>query len=157
HTIYQMDVFGRQNVPKKGPVLLVCNHVSYVDWMLIWVACPRRVRFVAWAGWSRNPLLRFFLRVTNSIPIDGNAGPKAIVAALRTISTALDNGEVICLFPEARLTRTGAMLPFHRGFERALKQTKSTVPVIPVCLSQVWGSVFSYRGGRVIWKWPERI
>jgi len=157
HTIYRLRVHGRENVPKKGPALLVCNHVSYVDWMLIWVASPRPVRFVAWAGWTKNPVLRFFLRVTNSIPIDGNAGPKAIVAALRTVSEALDRGEMICLFPEARLTRTGGMLPFQRGFERALKNAKATVPVIPACISQLWGSIFSYRGGRVFWKWPQRI
>jgi acyl-[acyl-carrier-protein]-phospholipid O-acyltransferase/long-chain-fatty-acid--[acyl-carrier-protein] ligase len=157
HTIYRMRVHGRQHVPASGPVLLVCNHVSYVDWMLIWAACPRRVRFVAWAGWKKNPLLRLFLRVTRSIAIDGNAGPKAIVAALRKITEALDNGETICLFPEARLTRTGLMLPFHRGFERVLKQAKKPVAVIPVCISQLWGSIFSYRGGRVIWKFPERL
>lgn len=157
HTIYRMRVHGRQHVPATGPVLLVCNHVSYVDWMLIWAACPRRVRFVAWAGWKKNPLLRLFLRVTNSIPVDGNAGPKAIVAALRKITEALDNGETICLFPEARLTRTGLMLPFHRGFEHVLKHAKKPVSVIPVCISQLWGSIFSYRGGRVIWKFPERL
>lgn len=157
HTIYRMRVHGRQFVPATGPALLVCNHVSYVDWMLIWAACPRKVRFVAWAGWKKNPLLRLFLRVTNSIPIDGNAGPKAIVAALRRITDALDRGEVICLFPEARLTRTGLMLPFHRGFEFVLKHAKVAVPVIPVCITQLWGSIFSYRGGRVIWKFPERL
>jgi acyl-[acyl-carrier-protein]-phospholipid O-acyltransferase / long-chain-fatty-acid--[acyl-carrier-protein] ligase len=157
HTIYRLRVYGSANVPKTGPALLVCNHVSYVDWMLIWAACPRRVRFVAWAGWTKNPLLRLFLRATNSITIDGNAGPKAIVAALRKISEALEGGEVVCLFPEARLTRTGAMLPFQRGFERVLKQTKAAVPVIPACISQLWGSIFSYRHGRVIRKWPERV
>ncbi len=157
HTIYRLRVFNRENVPASGPVLLVCNHVSYIDWMLIWVACPRRLRFVAWAGWNKNPLLRLFLRFTKSIPVDGQAGPKAIVSALREISNALDRGEAICIFPEARLTRTGAMLPFHRGFERILKQTKTTVAVVPVCISQIWGSIFSYRGGRIVWKWPERI
>ncbi len=157
HTIYRMRVHGKQHVPISGPALLVCNHVSYVDWMLIWAACPRRVRFVAWAGWKKNPLLRLFLRVTNSIPIDGNAGPKAIVAALKRITEALDNGEVVCIFPEARLTRTGRMLPFHRGFERVLKQARNPLAVIPVCISQLWGSIFSYRGGRVIWKMPQRL
>lgn len=157
HTIYRLRVFDKTNIPRRGPVLLVCNHVSYVDWMLIWVACPRKVRFVAWAGWKKNPLLRIFLRVTNSIPIDGNSGPKTIVAGLRTIREALDRDEVICIFPEARLTRTGTMLPFQRGFERVLKQTKTAVAIIPVCISQLWGSIFSYRGGRVVWKLPERI
>jgi len=157
HTVYRLRVFERQHVPRTGPVLLVCSHVSYVDWMLMWVACPRRVRFVAWKGWQKNPLLKLFMRVTNSIPIDGNAGPRAIIAALRQVTDALDRGEVICIFPEARLTRTGALLPFQRGFERILKQTKSPFPVVPVCISQLWGSIFSYRGGRIIWKWPARV
>jgi acyl-[acyl-carrier-protein]-phospholipid O-acyltransferase/long-chain-fatty-acid--[acyl-carrier-protein] ligase len=157
HTVYRLRVYGRGNVPRSGPALLVCNHVSYVDWMLLWAACPRRIRFVAWAGWGKNPLLRFCLRATDSILIDGAAGPKAIVAALRKVSEALDRGEVVCIFPEARLTRTGTMLPFHRGFERILKQTKAAVPVIPVCLSQLWGSIFSHRGGHVVWKWPQRL
>ena len=157
HTIYRMRVHGRPFVPTTGPALLVCNHVSYIDWMLIWAACPRRIRFVAWAGWEKNPLLRLFLRVTNSIAIDGNAGPKAIVASIRKITAALDNGEVVCLFPEARVTRTGLMLPFHRGFEHVLKHAKASVPVIPVCISQLWGSIFSYRGGKVFWKIPNRL
>jgi acyl-[acyl-carrier-protein]-phospholipid O-acyltransferase/long-chain-fatty-acid--[acyl-carrier-protein] ligase len=157
HTIYRMRVYGRENIPRTGPALLVCNHVTYIDWMLVWAACPRNVRFVAWAGWGKYRLLRLFMRATNSIPIDGDAGPKAIVRALRTVSEALDRGEVICIFPEARLTRTGVMFPFRRGIEHILKQTKAAVPVIPVCLSQLWGSIFSYRRGRVIRKWPERI
>ncbi|MCE9533931.1 MAG: AMP-binding protein [Planctomycetes bacterium] len=157
HTIYRLGVYKRQNVPSNGPALLVCNHVSYIDWMLIWVASPRRVRFVAWSGWKKNPLLRLFLRVTNSIPIDGNSGPRAILKALKQVSEALDHGEVICIFPEARLTRNGAMLPFQRGFERILKQTTVPVPIIPVCISQAWGSIFSYRKGRIFWKWPERV
>ena len=157
HTVYRLRVYNRERIPRTGPVLLVCNHVSYIDWMLIWVACPRKVRFVAWAGWSRNPMLRLFMRVTRSIPVDGTAGPKAIVTALRQVSDALDRGEAICIFPEARLTRTGTMLPFHRGFERIIKQAKSAVPIVPICISQLWGSIFSYRGGKVVWKWPHRI
>ena len=86
HSIYRLRVFNKENVPATGPVLLVCNHVSYIDWMLIWAACPRRLRYVAWAGWNKNPLLRLFLRFTKSIPVDGQAGPKAIVLALRQIS-----------------------------------------------------------------------
>jgi acyl-[acyl-carrier-protein]-phospholipid O-acyltransferase / long-chain-fatty-acid--[acyl-carrier-protein] ligase len=155
--IYRLRVFGPENIPLSGPVLLVSNHVSYIDWLLIWVACPRPVRFVAWAGWKKNPLLRFFLYIVDAIPIDGQAGPKAILAALERIRAALDRGDAVCLFPEGQLTRTGAMLPFHRGFEKLLQPANATVPVIPVYLSQVWGSIFSYRGGRLFWKWPQRF
>src|SRR5262245_5673194 len=157
HTIYRLRVYGRGNIPPSGPALLLCNHVSYVDWMLIWAASPRPVRFVAWAGHAKNPLLRMVMRVTRALPVDGNAGPKATVRSLQAISEALDRGEVVCIFPEARLTRTGKMLKFHRGFERIVTGAKVPVPIIPVCISQLWGSIFSYRGGKIIRKWPERI
>lgn len=157
-TIYRIRVFGTENVPPTGPALLLSNHVTYVDWLLMWAASPRKVRFVAWAGWTRNPVFRWFLRVTDSILINGEGGPKQIVKSLRQITEALDRGEAICLFPEGALSRgSGVMLPFRRGFERVLTSATQPVPVIPVCLSQLWGSIFSYAGGKVLWKWPERI
>ncbi|HKB04517.1 MAG TPA: AMP-binding protein [Gemmataceae bacterium] len=156
--IYRIKAIGTENVPPTGPALLLSNHVTYVDWLLVWAASPRKVRFVAWAGWTRNPIFRWFLRVTDSILINGEGGPKQIVKSLKQITAALDAGEAICLFPEGALSRGGgAMLPFRKGFERVLKDARQPVPVIPVCLHQLWGSVFSYSGGKVIWKWPERV
>jgi acyl-[acyl-carrier-protein]-phospholipid O-acyltransferase/long-chain-fatty-acid--[acyl-carrier-protein] ligase len=122
---------------------------------LVSVQRRRFIRFVIFAGWARIWGLRHLLKFARVIPIDGEAGPRAIVAALRAASDALANGEVVCIFAEGALTRTGFMLPFHRGFEQILK--RSPAPIIPVCLDQVWGSIFSYRGGRVIWKWPQEI
>src|SRR5262245_935173 len=157
-TIYRIKTYGTENVPKTGPVLFLSNHVTYIDWLLMWAACPRKVRFVAWAGWTKNPLFRWFLRVTDSILIDGEGGPKQIVKSLKQITAALDAGEAVCLFPEGALSRgSGVMLPFRRGFERILKAAKQPVPVIPVCLTQLWGSIFSYSQGKVLWKWPVRI
>ncbi|HVK11799.1 MAG TPA: AMP-binding protein [Gemmataceae bacterium] len=157
-TIYRIRAVGAENVPATGPVLCLSNHVTYIDWLLIWAACPRKVRFVAWAGWKKNWLFRWFLGVTNSILVDGEGGPKQLVKSLKQITSALDAGECVCLFPEGALSRGGgAMLPFRRGFERILKEARQPVPVVPVCLSQLWGSVFSYSHGRVITKCPERI
>lgn len=157
-TIYRIRASGMENVPRTGPTLLLCNHVTYIDWLLIWAVCPRKVRFVAWAGWTKNPVFRWFLRVTNSILVDGNGGPRQLVRSLQQITAALDNGECVCLFPEGALSRGGGvMLPFRRGFERVIAQAKATVPIIPVCLSQLWGSIFSYAKGKVLWKLPERI
>src|SRR5947209_5059467 len=157
-TAYRIRVLGTGNVPVTGPALLLSNHVTYVDWLLIWYACPRKVRFVAWAGWTKYRLFRWFLRATNSILIDGHGGPKQLVRSLRQITAALDAGEAVCLFPEGALSRAGGvMLPFRRGFERVLSSTKQSVPVVPVSLTQLWGSVFSYAGGTVLAKWPERI
>ena len=157
HTLYRLRIFQKQNVPRSGPALLVCNPVSYVDWMLIRAACPRRVRFVTWVDNKKNFWLRLFLRVTNSIPIDASGGPRLIAAAQRTIGDALDRGEVVCIFAESRTTSDGTLLPFQQNFERVLKLSTISVPVIPLCISQIWGSIFSYRGGRIIWKWPTQI
>lgn len=157
-TVYRIRAIGTTNVPTTGPVLLLSNHVTYIDWLLIWKACPRKVRFVAFAGWTKNPIFKWFLKLTDSILIDGEGGPKQIVKSLKQITAALDAGQVICLFPEGALSRGGGvMLPFRRGFERVLKDARQPVPVIPVCLNQLWGSIFSYSKGKVISKWPERI
>lgn len=157
-TIYRIRVVGAENLPTTGPALLLSNHVTYIDWLLLWAASPRRLRFVAWTGWLQYPVLRWFLRRTDAILIDGNGGPKQLVRSLRQITAALDAGEAVCLFPEGALSRAGGvMLPFRRGFERVLGAARQPVPVVPVYLSQLWGSIFSYSGGRVVWKWPERI
>jgi acyl-[acyl-carrier-protein]-phospholipid O-acyltransferase / long-chain-fatty-acid--[acyl-carrier-protein] ligase len=155
HVLYRIRVFGEENVPASGPALLVCNHVSFIDAFLVFLAQRRPVRFVAWAPYTRVPGLRLLLRLARVIPIDSAGGPRAIVQALRAASTALQNGEVVCIFAEGGITRTGFLLPFHRGFEQILK--RSPAPVIPVCLDHVWGSVFSHQGGRFLWKWPQAI
>jgi acyl-[acyl-carrier-protein]-phospholipid O-acyltransferase/long-chain-fatty-acid--[acyl-carrier-protein] ligase len=152
---YRMYVFGRTNVPATGPALLVCNHVSYFDWLFVLVTQKRFVHFVIFAGWTRRWGLRHLLRWVGVIPIDGAAGPRAIVHSLRLASDALARGEVVCIFAEGRFTRTGFLLPFHRGFEQIVKRTPA--PIIPVCLEHVWGSIFSYQGGKLIWKWPQQL
>jgi acyl-[acyl-carrier-protein]-phospholipid O-acyltransferase/long-chain-fatty-acid--[acyl-carrier-protein] ligase len=153
--LYRLRVFGRENIPPEGGVLLVCNHVSFIDWLLVFLAQRRPIRFVVWAPFTRVPGLRWLLRLTRVIPIDGSAGPRAIVQALRTASESLAQGEVVCIFAEGGITRTGFLMPFQRGFEQILKRTP--VPIVPVCLDEVWGSIFSYQGGKVLWKWPHKI
>ena len=155
HTVYRVRVLGRENVPAKGGALLVCNHISYIDWLLLLAAQRRFIRFVIFAGFTKKWGLRYLLRWAGAIPIDGAGGPRAIVKSLRRASDALAKGELVCIFAEGRLTRTGFMLPFHRGFEQIAK--RSQAPVIPVCLDHVWGSIFSYEGGKFFWKWPQQI
>jgi acyl-[acyl-carrier-protein]-phospholipid O-acyltransferase/long-chain-fatty-acid--[acyl-carrier-protein] ligase len=155
HSLYRVRVRGREHVPATGPALLVCNHVSYIDALLLLAAQKRPIRFVVWAPLTRMPLLRLLTKLARVIPIDGNAGPRAIVHALRTASEALADGELVCVFAEGTITRTGFLLPFHRGLEQVLK--RSPAPVIPVCLDHVWGSIFSNHGGRMFWKWPQRL
>jgi acyl-[acyl-carrier-protein]-phospholipid O-acyltransferase/long-chain-fatty-acid--[acyl-carrier-protein] ligase len=155
HSIYWLRVTDRHKIPATGPALLVCNHVSYIDWFLLRAASPRPIRFIVWAGWTRHRILGPLLRWTDSIPIDGQSGPRAIVKSLRAAGDALKAGEVVCIFAEGCLTRTGFMLRFHRGFEQIVKH--APVPIVPVCLDHMWGSVFSYRGGKVLWKAPLRL
>lgn len=159
HSIYRLRVHGREHIPPTGPVLLVCNHVSFIDWMLVWVACPRPVRFLASASHNRNPILAVVLRMVRVISIDDlGGGPRALAASLRQSAKVLDAGEVLCVFAEGQLTRNGNMLPFHRGFERIAKLTKAeSVVIIPSYLARIWGSIFSYHGGRAFWKWPRQL
>jgi acyl-[acyl-carrier-protein]-phospholipid O-acyltransferase/long-chain-fatty-acid--[acyl-carrier-protein] ligase len=127
--------------------------VSFIDAFLVFLAQRRLVRFVIWAPYTRLPALGFLLRLARVIPIDGSAGPRAIIQSLRAASAALANGEVVCIFAEGGITRTGFLMPFNRGFEQILKRCPA--PIIPVCLDHVWGSIFSYHGGKFLWKWPQ--
>lgn len=155
HLFYRMRIYGAEVIPAKGPVLFVCNHVSYIDAFLVFMAQKRPIRFVMWAPYMRLPGLRILLRLAQAIPIDGSAGPRAIVQSLRKAGEALAQGDAVCIFAEGGITRTGFLLPFHRGFEQILK--RAPAPVIPVCLDHVWGSIFSFRGGKVLWKWPQKL
>jgi len=155
HLFYRMRVYGREVIPATGPVLFVCNHVSFIDAFLVFMAQRRPIRFVLWAPYMRLPGLRLLLRLAKAIPIDGSSGPRAIVQSLRMAGEALAKGDAVCIFAEGGITRTGFLLPFHRGFEQILK--RAPAPVIPVCLDHVWGSIFSFRGGKVLWKWPQKL
>src|SRR5215471_2847735 len=137
---YRLHVYGRENIPERGPALLVCNHVSYIDFFLLCVAQPRFIRFVFFAGWTKVPIIRHILRWGRAIPIDATSGPKAILKSLRTAGEALAEGDLVCIFAEGRFTRTGFLLPFHRGLEQIVK--RGDAPIIPVCLDDLWGSIF---------------
>ncbi len=153
HTIYRLRVHGLENLPATGPALLVCNHVSHIDSILLLASQKRRLRFLVWAPYLRIPLVKYVLRLANVIPVDPTSGPRAILQSLRNASDALAQGEVICIFAEGCITRTGFLLPFHRGFEQIVKRCPA--PIVPVCLDNVWGSVFSYERGRFFWKLPN--
>src|SRR5439155_9352178 len=106
HLLYKIRVFGQENIPAKGAAFFVCNHVSFIDAFLVFLAQKRLVRFVIWAPYLKVPGLRLLLRLARVIPIDGAAGPRAIVQSLRTASEALKRGDVVCIFAEGGITRT---------------------------------------------------
>lgn len=148
---YKVHVQGEDKVPKNGGVLLVCNHVSYVDAFILQLGCPRIIRFISYESFFKIPVLGFFLRLFKTISISSKHAKEAI----RVSSERLKGGEVVCIFPEGELTRTGKMQGFKRGFE--LIARRAGVPVVPVHLDSVWGSIFSFRGGRFFSKLPVRI
>ena len=151
--LYRVRVVGHKHLPPTGGILLVSNHVSYVDWLIIMAASRRKVRFIIASSFLNNPFYGWILRLGRVIPLDRRVGPKSLTRSLEAISLALRNGEVVCIFPEGYPTRNGVMHPFRRGFEQIAQTTP--VPVIPVYVDQLWGSIFSYYGGRLFWKWPR--
>jgi acyl-[acyl-carrier-protein]-phospholipid O-acyltransferase/long-chain-fatty-acid--[acyl-carrier-protein] ligase len=155
NTLYKLRIVGHEHVPVTGGALLVPNHISFIDGLLLIASLDRPIRFVVDAEYVDHPLFKPFLKALHVIPISSHGGLRVILRALREAGRALDSGDIVCIFPEGQITRTGNLLPFRRGFERILKGRD--VPVLPVHLDRVWGSIFSFVGGRFLTKWPERI
>jgi acyl-[acyl-carrier-protein]-phospholipid O-acyltransferase/long-chain-fatty-acid--[acyl-carrier-protein] ligase len=153
--IYRVTVLGNESVPREGPALLIPNHVSFVDGLLLMASLDRPIRFVVDSRYAEHRLFRPLMKAMRVIPITSNEGPRVIVRALREAGKALGEGELVCMFPEGQISRTGTLLPFRRGFERIMKGR--TAPIIPVYLDRVWGSIFSFNHGRFLWKMPERL
>ena len=155
NTLYRLRIVGQQHVPQSGGALLVPNHMSFVDGFLLMASVDRPIRFVVDAAYATHPLFKWLMTAMKVIPITSAGDTRMILRALRSAGQALDDGEIVCIFPEGQITRTGTLLPFRRGFERIVKGRQ--VPVIPVHLDRLWGSIFSFERGRFLRKWPERI
>jgi acyl-[acyl-carrier-protein]-phospholipid O-acyltransferase/long-chain-fatty-acid--[acyl-carrier-protein] ligase len=152
HTVYRIRIVGQENVPFRGPALLVCNHLSHVDGLLVGSCVQRFVRFLVYKPFYEHPALHWFMKLLKAIPV--GTGRDAI-SALEHARRELEQGHVVCIFAEGSISRTGNMLPFKRGFERIVEGLD--VPIVPVYLDRVWGSIFSFKGGRFFWKWPVRV
>jgi acyl-[acyl-carrier-protein]-phospholipid O-acyltransferase/long-chain-fatty-acid--[acyl-carrier-protein] ligase len=155
HTLYRLDVAARERVPARGGALLVPNHVSMADAVLLLAALDRPVRFLMFKGSYDHPLVKPFAKILGVIPISSDQGPREMIHSLRRATQALQAGELVCIFPEGQMTRIGQMMPFRRGMERIIKGLD--VPIIPVNLDGVWGSIFSFSGGRFLWKFPRHL
>jgi len=154
-TIYRIRVYGRENLPRTGGALLVPNHVTWIDAIFLLLTSSRPIRMIGWAAnIEGNPWMKRMATMWGAIPIDPTK-PKLIVKALRTAREAVANGELVCIFPEGGLTRTGQVQAFKPGMMRIIEGTGA--PVIPVYLEGLWGSIFSFKGEKFFWKWPERI
>jgi len=145
--MYRIKARGLENIPESGPVLLVSNHVSFMDALVIGGSVRRPVRFVMDHNIFRIPVLGFIFRTARAIPIaPARENPDALQKAFDRIDAELADGEVVCIFPEGKLTRDGEMNEFKRGVEKILE--RRPVPVVPMALRGLWGSFFSRRDGK---------
>jgi acyl-[acyl-carrier-protein]-phospholipid O-acyltransferase / long-chain-fatty-acid--[acyl-carrier-protein] ligase len=149
--VYRIRVVHHDRVPEHGGALLLCNHVSYIDALILSAACERAVRFTAFDEFFRNPLLSAVLRLFGVVPISGRRAKDAIVS----LADTLKRGNLVCIFPEGQLTRTGMMNEVRKGFE--LIARRAGAPVIPVYMDDLWGSIFSFERGRFFRKHPHHF
>jgi len=154
HTLFKIRIAGRQNLPLRGPALLVANHISHADGFLIAACMQRFIRFMIWKPYFEVKFFAWFFRLAKAIPA-GTAGPRDVVESLRRARKELEAGHVVCIFAEGSISRTGNLLPFKRGLEKIVDRLD--VPVIPVHLDGLWGTVFSFEGGKFFWKWPRKF
>ncbi len=142
HSMYRVQHRDLEQIPDEGAALLVCNHVSFVDALLIGGAVRRPIRFVMYYKIYQLPVLNFIFRTAGTIPIAGrNEDPVIYEKAFKKISEYLKQGELVCIFPEGKLTTDGEIDAFKGGLTRVLEETP--VPVIPLALQGLWGSFFS--------------
>jgi len=124
HTLYRLDVAGREMVPVRGGALLAPNHVSMADAVFLIAALDRPIRFLMFKDIYEHPLIKPLAKILGVIPISSNQGPREMIHSLRVATRALQEGELVCIFPEGQMTRIGQMMPFRRGMERILKVWK---------------------------------
>lgn len=154
-TVYSIRVEGGGNVPLEGGALLVANHVSYADALLLGSCVERAVRFLMHRSFFAHPLLGPFARWMGAIGVASGESQAERDRSLSEAAGALQRGELVAIFAEGRITRTGTLLGFRRGLETIARQ--SGAPIVPVALDEVWGSIFSFEGGRALTKWPRQL
>jgi acyl-[acyl-carrier-protein]-phospholipid O-acyltransferase/long-chain-fatty-acid--[acyl-carrier-protein] ligase len=147
---YRVRALGLEHLPDGG-CLLLPNHITWVDAVVLQLACPRPVRYIIDQEFYRKPALHPILKMLGCIPIDSRHSRSAIRAATERLAA----GEIVCLFPEGQLTRSGTLLRLRRGYE--LIAQHANAPVVPVWLDRLWGSIFSFQGGKFFTKWPREI
>ena len=148
--VYRVTATGIEHFPTGG-FLLLPNHITWVDAIVLMLASPRPIRFIIDEGVYQNRFLHPVLEAVGCIPITSRRAKDAV----REASAKIRAGEIVCLFPEGELSRSGSLLRLRRGYEIIARQAEA--PVVPVWLDRLWGSIFSYQGGRFYTKWPRRI
>jgi 1-acyl-sn-glycerol-3-phosphate acyltransferase len=149
--VYRLRKQGAEHIPDEGPALLVCNHVSFVDPLILMASSPRPIRFVMDHRIFKTPVLSWIFRTVNAIPIaSAKEDPALMEKAFESVHHALQAGDLVCIFPEGRITDTGELYPFRPGVTRILE--RNPVPVVPLALQGLWGSFFSRKDGPAMTK-----
>ena len=148
--LYKVRVLGAERIPAKGGALIVANHLSYVDVLVLQLACPRRLRFVGHEEFPRRSwFFRAIYKLTGTVPVSSNNALETV----RRVSQMLKEGQLVLLFPEGGISRTGHLMKLQRGFEMMAR--KGGVLVVPVAHDGLWGSMFSFSENRYLLKWPR--
>jgi len=156
HTLYRVRAKGLTRIPDEGSAMLVANHVSFVDALIIAGSVPRPVRFVMYHKIFKIPVLNFIFRTARAIPIAGRREDEAMYnRAFKEMKEAVDAGNLLCLFPEGMITYDGELNPFKPGVLTLIDE--KPIPVIPMALRGLWGSLFSRKGGAAGLKLPRRL
>jgi acyl-[acyl-carrier-protein]-phospholipid O-acyltransferase / long-chain-fatty-acid--[acyl-carrier-protein] ligase len=154
NTIYRIRTIGDENLPKEG-ALLVANHVSWVDAIIVAASTGRMVRFLMFRTYYEWKLLHWFFRMMHVIPVAANDSREKIAQSLELARAEIQHGHAVCIFAEGSITRTGNLLKFRRGLERIASGVNC--PIVPIYLDGVWGSIFSFDRGRFLFKTPKRL
>jgi 1-acyl-sn-glycerol-3-phosphate acyltransferase len=156
HFIYRLERRGIDNIPEDGPALLICNHVGFADAIVISAACPRPIRFIMECSIFRIPVLSTIFRGMKAIPVaPAKEDPQVYERAFELVARELRAGNLVCIFPEGRLTADGEIGEFRSGMMRILAETP--VPVVPLALSGLWDSMFSRKYKSPWTRWPRRF
>ncbi len=147
--LYRVRTSGREHFPDSGGVLLIANHISYVDVIVLQLACPRPIRFVGFKGLRRNAFFNWCFEQSGCIDVSTELPLEGMRAAIR----ALRRGEVVLVFPEGNISRTGQLMEIKKGFELMARQAGT--PVIAAAMDGLWGSIFSFAGNKYLWKSPR--
>ena len=154
NTIYRIRTVGDENLPKEG-ALLVANHVSWVDAIIVAASTGRMERFLMYRPYYEWNLLNWFFRMMHAIPVAANDSPEKIAESLELARAEIQHGHTVYIFAEGSITRTSNLLKFRRGLERIASGVNC--PIVPIYLDGVWGSIFSFARGRFLFKTPKRL
>jgi acyl-[acyl-carrier-protein]-phospholipid O-acyltransferase/long-chain-fatty-acid--[acyl-carrier-protein] ligase len=150
HTVYKIHIYNRENIPEQGGAILAPNHISWLDGLLLFATSSRQVRMLIDSDFITTWRAHGIAKMMGAIPI--KPSPKSTRRAIEEAREALAAGELVCIFPEGGISRSGQLQRFKPGIMEIQRDTGA--PIIPVYLDELWGSIFSFRGGKFFWKWP---